>query len=114
MNQHVPRAQRSPAMSETRNRPLTGPTHIGVVLERVRQQAGLQHEILAHRTGVGAEYLAGVLSGAAFPPRRFILRYARTCGADPQVLLRVWEDEHERLSTGPGQAGGEPPSSGSA
>ncbi|WKE73010.1 helix-turn-helix transcriptional regulator [Streptomyces sp. WP-1] len=100
-------------MSDTRNRPLTGPTHIGVVLERVRRQAGVQHEILAHRTGVGADYLARVLGGACFPPRRFILLYARTCGADPQVLLRVWEDEHERLSTGPDQGrGGRPPSRG--
>ncbi|MEW2270139.1 helix-turn-helix domain-containing protein [Streptomyces griseofuscus] len=99
-------------MSDTRNRPLTGPTHIGVVLERVRRQAGIQHEILAHRTGVGVDYLARVLGGAHFPPRRFILLYARTCGADPQVLLRVWEDEHERLSAGPGQGSGEHPSSG--
>ncbi|GAA2603743.1 MULTISPECIES: helix-turn-helix domain-containing protein [Streptomyces] len=83
-------------MTETPNRPLPCLTHIGLVLEQVRRQADIEHAALANKTGVDIEYVTGVLLGSRFPSRRFILRYARACRADIQVLVRVWEDEHER------------------
>lgn len=92
-------------MPDTHDRPPPRLMHIGVVLEQVRRQAELDHAPLAQSAGVTLDHLTGVLTGTRFPSRRFILRYARTCGADLQVLLRVWEDERQRLSTTTGRDG---------
>ncbi|MER7932983.1 MULTISPECIES: helix-turn-helix transcriptional regulator [unclassified Streptomyces] len=94
----------------------TGPrplfTHIGLILERVRQQAGIEPAALAVGMGVDDAYMASVLKGISFPPRRFILRYARSCGADARILVKIWEDERERrLPSADNPHGGEPVSS---
>ncbi|WP_018546121.1 helix-turn-helix domain-containing protein [Streptomyces sp. LaPpAH-108] len=68
-------------------------------MDRVRRQAALTPEVLARKTGTALDHLAGILSGHHFPTRRFTLTYAKACGADPQVLLLVWENEHDRRST---------------
>ncbi|MFD8912403.1 helix-turn-helix domain-containing protein [Streptomyces sp. NPDC059575] len=68
-------------------------------MERVRRQADLSPETLARKTGTGLDHITGVLSGHHFPSRRFTVTYARACGADPQVLLMVWENEHDRRTT---------------
>ncbi|MGA5323295.1 helix-turn-helix domain-containing protein [Streptomyces seoulensis] len=75
--------------------------HIGHVIERVRRQARVSPEALAHKTGAGLGDIADVLAGRRFPSRRFIISCARACGADPQVLLMVWEDEQDRPRTPP-------------
>lgn len=75
--------------------------HIGHVIERVRRQARVSPEALARRTGAALDHVADVLAGQRFPSRRFIITCARACGADPQVLLMVWEDEHDRRHTPP-------------
>ncbi|MFD7885985.1 helix-turn-helix domain-containing protein [Streptomyces bauhiniae] len=75
--------------------------HIGHVIERVRRQARVSPEALARQTGAGLDHVADVLAGQRFPSRRFIITCARACGADPQVLLMVWEDEHDRRRTPP-------------
>ncbi|MER6465757.1 helix-turn-helix transcriptional regulator [Streptomyces sp. NPDC001228] len=83
-------------MPDIRTWPSPHVTHIGLVLERVRQQAGIEPTALADVMGVDDAYMASVLKGISFPPRRFILRYARSCGADARVLMKIWEDERER------------------
>lgn len=70
--------------------------HIGLVLDRIRLQAHLTPEELAQETGVDLAYVTDVLSGNTFPSRRFTLRYALVSGVDPQLLLRVWDDEETR------------------
>ncbi|RZU36449.1 helix-turn-helix protein [Streptomyces sp. BK022] len=75
--------------------------HIGHVIERVRRQARVSPEALARKTGAALDHLTDVLAGQRFPSRRFIVTCARACGADPQVLLMVWEDEHDRRRTRP-------------
>ncbi|MFF0383244.1 helix-turn-helix domain-containing protein [Streptomyces sp. NPDC004286] len=77
--------------------------HIGHVMERVRRQAHLSPETLARKMGAGVDHVADILAGQRFPSRRFTVVYARACGADPQVLLMVWEDEHDRRRTPPRQ-----------
>ncbi|MEW2133169.1 helix-turn-helix transcriptional regulator [Streptomyces sp. NPDC005435] len=76
----------------------SSPAHIGHVMERVRRQAELSPEALARKTRTGLDHLTGVLAGHRFPTRRFTVTYARACGADPQVLLLVWENENDRRS----------------
>ncbi|AKN73657.1 hypothetical protein QR97_31345 [Streptomyces sp. PBH53] len=78
---------------------LGGPTHIGHILEQVRQRAHVSLETLAYRTGTDLHHIASFLSGRCFPSRRFTLRYARACGADRQVLMMIWEDENARRQT---------------
>lgn len=70
--------------------------HIGLVLDQIRLQARLTPEVLARQTDSDLTYVTDVLSGNAFPSRLFTLRYALVSGADPQLLLRVWEDEQAR------------------
>jgi hypothetical protein len=100
-------------MSEATHHPLAAVTHIGLILEQIRRQAGMAPETLAHRTGTDLAHIVGVLSGDRFPSRLFTVRYAQACGADHQILLKVWEDERERLDPntrdgGQGAAGAAP------
>lgn len=70
--------------------------HIGLVLEQIRLHARLTPEKLARETGVDLAYVTDILSGNTFPSRVFTLRYALVSGADPQLLLKVWDDEEAR------------------
>ncbi|MFJ9029990.1 helix-turn-helix domain-containing protein [Streptomyces sp. NPDC102274] len=70
--------------------------HIGLVLDQIRLQARLTPEALARKTDFDLTYVTDILSGNAFPSRLFTLRYARASGVDPQLLLKVWEDEQAR------------------
>ncbi|MGY4954819.1 helix-turn-helix domain-containing protein [Streptomyces nigrescens] len=72
--------------------------HIGVVLEQICLQARLTAEAVARRSGFAPCDVADFLSGKRFPSSLFILRFAQISGTDPQLLFKVWEDEHERLS----------------
>ncbi|MEV6807273.1 helix-turn-helix transcriptional regulator [Streptomyces sp. NPDC051132] len=77
-------------------RPSAARTHIGLVMESIRQQSRLPLTILARRTGSTPDHLTRVLAGEHFPSRRLTVLYARACGADPLVMLRIWDDERER------------------
>lgn len=70
--------------------------HIGVVLQQICSQARLTAVEVAHGVGRAPRDVADFLSGKRFPSRLFILHFAQISGTDPQLLLRVWEDEHER------------------
>ncbi|MFI6208069.1 helix-turn-helix domain-containing protein [Streptomyces sp. NPDC051041] len=82
--------------SQPQHRPSPAPTHIGLVMASVWQRSRLPLDAVARRTGSDVRHITAVLAGERFPSRRFTDRYARVCGADPLVLLRIWEDEHER------------------
>lgn len=62
----------------------------------VWRQTHIPLSALARKTGSDVHHIAEVLAGNRFPSRRFTDRYARACGADPCMLLRIWEDENER------------------
>ncbi|MEV6726411.1 helix-turn-helix domain-containing protein [Streptomyces xanthochromogenes] len=80
---------------EPRN-PSDDPTRIAHLLNHIRVHASATEMSLAHTTGVELGYIHDVLAGRRFPTRSFTHRYARACGADPQVLLMVWQDERAR------------------
>ncbi|MBT2421881.1 helix-turn-helix transcriptional regulator [Streptomyces sp. ISL-22] len=65
-------------------------------MEQIQCQSGLTTEELVRRIGVDPTRAAAVLSGSRFPSRRLTIRFARACGADHHILLKVWDDEHER------------------
>ncbi|MFE9401531.1 helix-turn-helix domain-containing protein [Streptomyces sp. NPDC006530] len=70
--------------------------HIAHLLHHIRLYAGVLESSLAHTTGTDISYVRDILAGRRFPSRTFTTRYARVCGADPLVLLMVWQDEHDR------------------
>ncbi|MFB7645722.1 helix-turn-helix domain-containing protein [Streptomyces sp. NPDC056084] len=72
------------------------PAHIAHLLNHIRRHAGATASSLAHTTGTDISYIHDVLAGRRFPSRSFTHRYARACGADPLILLMVWEQEHDR------------------
>ncbi|MET8658382.1 helix-turn-helix domain-containing protein [Streptomyces griseus] len=70
--------------------------HIGQIMERVLQLAQMAPDEVAARVGVSPCALGRCLAGAELPSRLMIERFARTCGADPTVLLMVREDQQKR------------------
>ncbi|MFH8796954.1 helix-turn-helix domain-containing protein [Streptomyces sp. NPDC017941] len=70
--------------------------HFARLLHHVRHYAGVTTSHIAHTTGADPGHIHDVLAGRCFPSRTFALRYARACGADPQILLMAWQREHDR------------------
>lgn len=71
--------------------------HIGQIMERVLQMAQVPPDEVAARIGVLPHELGRFLAGAELPSRLMLERFARTCGADPIVLLMVREDQQRRM-----------------
>ncbi|MFJ6570141.1 hypothetical protein ACIQNU_22240 [Streptomyces sp. NPDC091292] len=69
---------------------------IGLVMAQVWRMAAITPDFLVRETGTDLEHITEILSGRHFPSRRFTASYARACGADPLVLLKVWDDENDR------------------
>ncbi|WP_217211794.1 helix-turn-helix transcriptional regulator [Streptomyces sp. AC550_RSS872] len=83
-------------MHQTPRTSLFHTTHIGLVMVQIQRQSGLTTEELVRRIGADPARVAAVLSGSRFPSRCLTIRFARACGADHHILLKVWDDEHER------------------
>jgi hypothetical protein len=71
-------------------------THLSPVLAQLQHASQLSLTALADRTGAPSCHISHVLSGERFPSWQLTERFARACGADPQVLRKVWEDEKLR------------------
>ncbi|MFF4508980.1 helix-turn-helix domain-containing protein [Streptomyces sp. NPDC001401] len=71
-------------------------THIGLVMEQIQRHSGLTADDIVRLLGADPAHVAAVLSGSLFPSRHLAMRFARACGADHHILLKVWEDEHQR------------------
>ncbi|MBV2357542.1 helix-turn-helix transcriptional regulator [Streptomyces sp. J2-1] len=89
-----------PTPVASRPAPASG-AHFGVVLRRIQRLAGLDTAALAERTGTDRAEVEEILRGTRFPTRCFAGACARACGVDSGVLLKVWEDEHDRLHRRP-------------
>ncbi|MGW0885689.1 helix-turn-helix domain-containing protein [Streptomyces sp. NPDC002671] len=66
------------------------------VLSSLQRASGLSLRALATRTGLSPSYLSRLMSGARFPTWKYVAAIARACGADPEVLRRVWEASKAR------------------
>ncbi|MFI1769134.1 helix-turn-helix domain-containing protein, partial [Streptomyces sp. NPDC020800] len=66
------------------------------VLSSLQRASGLSLRALATRTGLSASHLSRLMSGERFPPWKNAAALARACGADPEVLRRVWETSNSR------------------
>ncbi|MGW1767304.1 helix-turn-helix domain-containing protein [Streptomyces sp. NPDC002073] len=70
------------------------------MLVRTSRQASKD---VAEKIDISPSYLSRLLSGERFPTWELTRRFARACGADPEVLRTVWETERlsDRDRTGP-------------
>ncbi|MCY0954117.1 helix-turn-helix domain-containing protein [Streptomyces sp. H27-S2] len=66
------------------------------VLSMLVRSAQLTNKDVSASIGCSASYLSRILSGERVPTWPLTQRFARACGADPDVLRTVWETE--RLS----------------
>ncbi|MEU9237104.1 helix-turn-helix domain-containing protein [Streptomyces subrutilus] len=66
------------------------------VLSMLLRSAQLTNKEASTRIGCSASYLSRILSGERVPTWPLTQKFARVCGADPDVLRKVWETE--RLS----------------
>ncbi|HBF78500.1 MAG TPA: XRE family transcriptional regulator [Streptomyces sp.] len=65
-------------------------------MERVLRLARIPPAEVAAGLGISPRGLARFLDGTELPSRLLLERFARTCGADPTVLLLVREDQRRR------------------
>ncbi|KUO04637.1 helix-turn-helix domain-containing protein [Streptomyces caeruleatus] len=65
-------------------------------MEQIQRHSRLTTEDIVRHIGTDPAHIAAVLSGSQFPSRHLAIRFARVCGADHHILLKVWDDEHER------------------
>lgn len=66
------------------------------ILSSLQRASGLSLRALATRTGLSAGHLSRMMSGERFPSWKHVAALARACGADPEVLRRVWETSNAR------------------
>ncbi|MGW2672357.1 helix-turn-helix domain-containing protein [Streptomyces sp. NPDC001272] len=66
------------------------------VLSMLLRSAQLTNKDVSARIGCSASYLSRILNGERVPTWPLTQKFARACGADPDVLRKVWETE--RLS----------------
>ncbi|MEE4543967.1 helix-turn-helix transcriptional regulator [Streptomyces sp. V4-01] len=71
-------------------------SHLAPVLSRLHRASQMPLRTLAARLGISASQASRILSGERFPSWWLTERFARACGADPQVLRTVWEAERLR------------------
>ncbi|WP_127454874.1 helix-turn-helix transcriptional regulator [Streptomyces sp. B29(2018)] len=86
--------------TSTPMREITGPddprpaiSRLAPILSLLARKSPLPLKRIAERMGCSPSYLSRVLSGERVPTWPLTVKFARACGADPQVLRKVWETE---------------------
>ncbi|MDQ0605196.1 transcriptional regulator with XRE-family HTH domain [Streptomyces canus] len=74
---------------------------LATVLSSLQRASGYSLRALAARTNMSPSYLSRLMSGERFPAWTKVARLARACGADPEVLRRVWEASNARRDSQP-------------
>lgn len=74
----------------------TARCQIGSVLTQVQRASRMTMEELAASIRVSPAEASSFLSGEKFPSWPVTERLALACGADTQVLRKVWDDEQDR------------------
>ncbi|MFE0257244.1 helix-turn-helix domain-containing protein [Streptomyces sp. NPDC059010] len=77
-------------------RPLLASQDLATVLSSLQRASKLSLRSLAGRTGMSPSYLSRIMSGERFPAWEKVEDLARACGADPEVLRRVYEASNAR------------------
>ncbi|NED07621.1 helix-turn-helix domain-containing protein [Streptomyces sp. SID6648] len=75
-----------------------GPLHFACVLSNLQRASGYSLRALSKRTSLSPSFLSRAMNGERFPSWEATASLARACGADPEVLRKVWEDAEARRS----------------
>ncbi|MFI2415064.1 helix-turn-helix domain-containing protein [Streptomyces sp. NPDC018947] len=81
--------------------PATGGRDLATVLSSLQRASGLSLRALAGRASLSPGFLSRVMSGERFPSWKHACSIARACGADPEVLRRIWESSNARRDNQP-------------
>ncbi|AXI91208.1 hypothetical protein SAM9427_36110 (plasmid) [Streptomyces sp. ETH9427] len=81
--------------------PATGGRDLATVLSSLQRASGLSLRALASRASLSPSFLSRVMCGERFPSWKHTCSIARVCGADPEVLRRVWESSNARRDNQP-------------
>ncbi|MFJ9729491.1 helix-turn-helix domain-containing protein [Streptomyces sp. NPDC101209] len=74
---------------------------LAAVLNALYRTSGLSLQALANRCGLSAGLLCSLMAGEGFPSWKNVDAIARACGADSEVLRRVWEASALRRDSPP-------------
>ncbi|MEU0852485.1 helix-turn-helix transcriptional regulator [Streptomyces flaveolus] len=81
--------------------PGAGGQDLATVLSSLQRASGMSLRTLATRSGLSAGFLSRLMTGERFPAWKNVAAIARACGADPDVLRRVWEASAARRDCPP-------------
>ncbi|MGW3954043.1 helix-turn-helix domain-containing protein [Streptomyces sp. NPDC004752] len=81
--------------------PAAGHGDLASVLSSLQRASGLSLRALAGRSSLSPSYLSRLMSGERFPSWKNTAALARACGADPEVLRKVWETSQARRAGRP-------------
>ncbi|MEV1048752.1 helix-turn-helix domain-containing protein [Streptomyces sp. NPDC049916] len=75
-----------------------GALDFACVLSNLQRASGLTLRALSKRSSLSPSFLSRAMNGERFPSWEAAAALARACGADPEVLRKVWEDADARRS----------------
>ncbi|MDT0493710.1 helix-turn-helix transcriptional regulator [Streptomyces griseus] len=75
-----------------------GPLDFACVLSNLQRASGLTLRALSKKSSLSPSFLSRAMNGERFPSWEATAALARACGADPEVLRKVWEDADARRS----------------
>ncbi|MFE0418372.1 helix-turn-helix domain-containing protein [Streptomyces tendae] len=81
--------------------PGTNGQDLATVLSSLQRASGLSLRALASRSDLSASFLSRLMTGERFPSWKNVAAIARACGADPDVLRKVWEASAARRDSTP-------------
>ncbi|MGY3676490.1 helix-turn-helix domain-containing protein [Streptomyces sp. TE33382] len=94
-----PSPDTDPAPAPLSTRP--APLDFACVLSNLQRASRHSLRTLSKKTGLSPSFLSRTMSGERFPSWEATVSIARACGADPEVLRKVWEDADIRRSRKP-------------
>ncbi|MFB6878383.1 helix-turn-helix domain-containing protein [Streptomyces sp. NPDC056323] len=76
--------------------PSPGPEDFACVLSNLQRASRYSLRTLSKKSGLSPSFLSRAMNGERFPSWEAAADIARACGADPEVLKKVWDDADAR------------------
>ncbi|MFJ7201055.1 MULTISPECIES: helix-turn-helix domain-containing protein [unclassified Streptomyces] len=81
--------------------PSPGPEDFACVLSNLQRASRYSLRTLSKKSGLSPSFLSRAMNGERFPSWEAAAEIARACGADPEVLKKVWDDADARRARKP-------------